>query len=478
MQKTSIGNFLATLRRAKGLTQQEVADRLGISNRTLSSWETDRAYPDILLLPALADLYGVTADEIVRGERKPQADQTPQEQAEISEKSLTRILKSRHSRFVTQACIFAASLCMSAVVIFFGALLFYHIAGLIFCILGCAAFIAFAGLFIGFTFGAWNAAEGDSQTSANYRLCVAHTVFIAYSVCALCLFFLGIFLFCFALSHYDMEATVGVSLSLVVAAVAMLIGGVLTNASAINKYGSEAQRETKSDNAQLYRKAICFGLIPFAVALIFFFVCYSWSPQLQKTLYSGDGAGLVSYAETLVVDGDSYLSLECGVPAGEYPLDFSGKIERGEYRKDRELIQIDCLIGDAALYALTAEDAEWLDVYYVNEEGEGELMCATTRIKLGDVSFFDIRTSEFLNEFAKSDISYNVGGVMTRGNVFFSAHTWTAYGTEDGVYYCEFVTSYDLRPLGAIVGGLIVLLDAVVCISVCAAKRKKIKPTL
>lgn len=38
--KSSIGDFLAILRKSKGLTQQEVADRLGVSNKTVSSWET------------------------------------------------------------------------------------------------------------------------------------------------------------------------------------------------------------------------------------------------------------------------------------------------------------------------------------------------------------------------------------------------------------------------------------------------------
>ena len=41
MAKQTIGEFLATLRKANGYTQQEIADRLGISNRTLSGWECD-----------------------------------------------------------------------------------------------------------------------------------------------------------------------------------------------------------------------------------------------------------------------------------------------------------------------------------------------------------------------------------------------------------------------------------------------------
>ena len=69
MEKKSIGAFLAVLRKANGFTQQEVADRLSVSNRTVSSWECDSALPDILLLPALAELYGVTADEILARKR-------------------------------------------------------------------------------------------------------------------------------------------------------------------------------------------------------------------------------------------------------------------------------------------------------------------------------------------------------------------------------------------------------------------------
>ena len=68
MTKTNIGEFIAALRKSSGYTQQEVADRLGVSNKTVSSWETGASCPDISMLPALAELYGVTCDEILRGE--------------------------------------------------------------------------------------------------------------------------------------------------------------------------------------------------------------------------------------------------------------------------------------------------------------------------------------------------------------------------------------------------------------------------
>ena len=74
MEKKTLGSFLSALRRAQGLTQQEVADRLAVSNKAVSRWERDEAMPDITLLPAVADLFGVTVDELLRGERKRVTD--------------------------------------------------------------------------------------------------------------------------------------------------------------------------------------------------------------------------------------------------------------------------------------------------------------------------------------------------------------------------------------------------------------------
>lgn len=73
MEKKTLGSFISALRRAQGLTQQEVADRLAVSNKAVSRWERDEAMPDILLLPAIADLFGVTVDELLRGERMREA---------------------------------------------------------------------------------------------------------------------------------------------------------------------------------------------------------------------------------------------------------------------------------------------------------------------------------------------------------------------------------------------------------------------
>lgn len=69
MERKSMGQFLAALRKANGMTQQEVADRLHVSDKAVSRWERDASAPDLSLIPALAELFGVTCDELLRGER-------------------------------------------------------------------------------------------------------------------------------------------------------------------------------------------------------------------------------------------------------------------------------------------------------------------------------------------------------------------------------------------------------------------------
>ena len=85
MEKT--GAYLASLRKGRDMTQQQVADILGVSNKTVSKWESGAGLPDIGALPALAALYGVTADDILAGETRPRAcGDTPSEVGQYLER--------------------------------------------------------------------------------------------------------------------------------------------------------------------------------------------------------------------------------------------------------------------------------------------------------------------------------------------------------------------------------------------------------
>lgn len=66
----SIGERIGQLRRTKNLTQDQLAEKMGVSPQAVSKWENDISCPDIGLLPQLAEFFGVTVDELLRG---PQA---------------------------------------------------------------------------------------------------------------------------------------------------------------------------------------------------------------------------------------------------------------------------------------------------------------------------------------------------------------------------------------------------------------------
>ena len=70
MDLQKIGTFLKDLRKEKGLTQEQLAETLNVSRRTVSRWETGSNMPDLDLLMEIADLYEVDLREMLNGERK------------------------------------------------------------------------------------------------------------------------------------------------------------------------------------------------------------------------------------------------------------------------------------------------------------------------------------------------------------------------------------------------------------------------
>lgn len=70
MDQTKIGSFLKALRKEKGITQEQLAEALHVSGRTVSRWETGSNMPDISILVDIADYYDISIPEIIHGERK------------------------------------------------------------------------------------------------------------------------------------------------------------------------------------------------------------------------------------------------------------------------------------------------------------------------------------------------------------------------------------------------------------------------
>lgn len=70
MNAKVIGDNIAMLRKKQGLTQQELAERLDVSNKAVSKWENGQGYPDIAQFPVLANLFGVSVDRLMNGQKK------------------------------------------------------------------------------------------------------------------------------------------------------------------------------------------------------------------------------------------------------------------------------------------------------------------------------------------------------------------------------------------------------------------------
>lgn len=68
MDKVEIGSVIARQRKEKGLTQKQLADMLKVSNKTIPKWETGEGFPDITILPALAETLSITVDELLSGD--------------------------------------------------------------------------------------------------------------------------------------------------------------------------------------------------------------------------------------------------------------------------------------------------------------------------------------------------------------------------------------------------------------------------
>ena len=101
MDMGKIGNFLTELRKEKGLTQEQLGQKLGVTNKTVSRWETGKYLPPVEILQSISKLYGVSINELLSGCRLTETEYPIQAEenlkAAISESSFS--LKERMDFF-------------------------------------------------------------------------------------------------------------------------------------------------------------------------------------------------------------------------------------------------------------------------------------------------------------------------------------------------------------------------------------------
>lgn len=107
MDNIHTGKMIAELRKKQGLTQQQLADKLDLSNKTISKWESGNGSPDISNLLVLAEALEISVDELLKGEintSEPYADSESVKDY-LSRKELSAEQKKERVIIVLAACI-------------------------------------------------------------------------------------------------------------------------------------------------------------------------------------------------------------------------------------------------------------------------------------------------------------------------------------------------------------------------------------
>ena len=65
MKKESIGKMIAARRKEMGMTQLDLAEKMGVTDKAVSKWERDLSFPDVNSLPKLAEIFGMSVDELM-----------------------------------------------------------------------------------------------------------------------------------------------------------------------------------------------------------------------------------------------------------------------------------------------------------------------------------------------------------------------------------------------------------------------------
>lgn len=79
MDNIKFGEMIAVMRKENEMTQKELAEKLHVTDKAVSKWERGKGYPEITLLPLIADVLGITAGELLNGERYDEGSEPPAE---------------------------------------------------------------------------------------------------------------------------------------------------------------------------------------------------------------------------------------------------------------------------------------------------------------------------------------------------------------------------------------------------------------
>lgn len=100
LENIQFGRFVAQLRKEQNLTQKELAERLHVTDKAVSKWETGKGFPDLKLLEPLAQVLNVSLVELLQGERTPSPTLTKEEAGQAAVQAMEQSQKNTARRYL------------------------------------------------------------------------------------------------------------------------------------------------------------------------------------------------------------------------------------------------------------------------------------------------------------------------------------------------------------------------------------------
>ncbi len=143
MNQDKIGKFIARERKAKCLTQRQLAEKLNISDKTVSKWECGKGLPEVMFMLPLCGILGISVNELLSGERVSQEEY--QKKAEENMMNLVREKEESRKKIILSVIVVAMGL-MAAIPLIISAQIFEMSAGTRIMLIGIALVVMFAGI--------------------------------------------------------------------------------------------------------------------------------------------------------------------------------------------------------------------------------------------------------------------------------------------------------------------------------------------
>ena len=91
MKKQTLGMMISSLRKEKGMTQLELAEKMGVTDKAVSKWERDLSFPDINSIPKLAEIFDVSVDDLMQVKTETKENMSKNKVDEIVDTALKGI---------------------------------------------------------------------------------------------------------------------------------------------------------------------------------------------------------------------------------------------------------------------------------------------------------------------------------------------------------------------------------------------------